>query len=233
MRSSLLLGATAASLIVLSGSAFAATFDYSSYNVVNNLNVQIAAGPLNGLSTNGTYGSGQIDLTGAGANLGQTLYTWCIDAFHDLQGNGLYNIVSPPLNNAGGDSRGTAISASTLGQIGALMTYGDAHIADNYFTSSAVQIAIWDTEYAGLGYSFTSGDSNVTGLVSTLLGEVGSWNPVNNVQEVIALNNDGHAINQGLGYISAVPLPGAAMMFGASLLALGGFGWKARQKKTA
>ena len=104
LRNYLAAAVAAAPLALVAGSASAGTFTYSGYNVVNNTNVVIQAG-----SVNGTFGSGQIDLVGSGPDAGKTFPTWCIDAFDDLQGSGTYNIVSPPFNNSGGDVTGQSI----------------------------------------------------------------------------------------------------------------------------
>jgi hypothetical protein len=241
----------AASLAAGSAHA-AATFDYSSYSVTNEINVTISAGP-----TQGTYGAGQIVLNGASgtANSGQTLATWCIDAFTDLQGSGLYNIVSPPnINNAGGASSVNGLpsaniqtlSSQVLGEIGALINYGNAQIVagNGAIMSPATQLAIWTVEYSSLGYSFApaSGwdpNGTIASEVTTLVGDVSGSHPLlapvasSLLREVVSVQN-GVAQNQGLAFtVSAVPLPAALPMMAAGLIGLGLYGRKRKQKTAA
>lgn len=215
-------------LMLIGGPAMASTFTYSGYNVVNNTDVVIQAGP-----TNGTFGSGQIDLIGSGPNAGQTLPTWCIDVFYDLQSSGTYNIVAPPLNNMGSDINGTAISPTTLNEIASLVHYGDANVSVGV-TSPAVQLAIWDVEYAGYGYSFTSTNGSVNSMVTTLVNEANGGSlpalSANYLREVVLVGPDGHELNQGLVYeVSSVPIPGALLLFGSVVAAIGGVTWIGRR----
>jgi len=214
----------AAPLMLVAGSALAGTFTYSSYYVVNNTNVTIQAG-----SVNGTFGSGQIDLVGAGPNAGQVLPTWCLDVYYDLQGSGTFSIIPPPFNNAGGDSSGGAISPDALAKIASLVHYGDQNASVGY-TSSAVQLAIWDVEYAGLGYTFDSASADVNSFANSLVkqvnGQVGPQLPafpVSYLQELVAVGPGGYQFNQGL--VTATPLPGALLLFGSAIAAVGGATW--------
>jgi hypothetical protein len=224
--------ASLAVLTALSGGAFAATFEYGSYSVIGDTNVVINAGPVQG-----TFGSGQIDLFGTGANAGQTLKTWCIDAFDELQGSGTYSIISPPFNNHGGQSGSPVIGSTALSEIASLVHYGDTNIGTSY-VSPAVQLAIWDVEYSGLGYTFTSTDGNVNNLVTTLVGDAtgNELAPLSTayLREVIAVNSDGKALNQGLVFeVAPVPLPAALPLLGSVFAGLGAFGWVKGRRKSA
>ena len=126
------LGGLALALTVMAapGGASAATFTYGSYSVVNEVNVTICAGSgspaLPGGFDYGYFGSGQIILYGSGANANQTLDVWCVDATHILQGSDTYTVVFPTTNNGGVGGPNSAIS--NLGEIGALVNWGDANI---------------------------------------------------------------------------------------------------------
>lgn len=231
-RSGLLGVSLTASLTLMAGGAFASTFEYNGYSVVNNTNVTITGG-----TNPGYYGSGQIDLQGSGANAGQTLAAWCIDAFDDLQGSSIYNIISPPFNNHGGNVGSPVIGATALGEIGALIHYGDTNINSSY-VSPAVQLAIWTIEYSGAGMTFTSDSSQVNSLVTTLVSEATNNEltalPLSYLREVVGVTGDGHSFNQGLAFeVSPVPLPAALPLFGTVLAGLGAIGWYGKRRKAA
>jgi len=153
MRYTLIVGATALGL-GLAGPAGATTFTYSGYSVVNDQTVSIT-GP-GSFSESG--GSGQIVLTGSGPDAGHDLTTWCIDIFHYLEGSGTYTL-GPP----------SGLSSAQIGEIGALIIYGNTHLYDNYNVSSGIQLAIWETEYGAAGYSFDAGPG-ADGEAAYLLG---------------------------------------------------------------
>ncbi len=113
----------AAALLAGTGIASAATFDYGSYSVVNEVNVTISAGSgtpaLPSGFEYGYFGSGQIILHGTGPNAGQTLDVWCIDATHILQNSDTYTIISPPFTNNGNvGGLNSTLSSTQLGEIG-------------------------------------------------------------------------------------------------------------------
>jgi hypothetical protein len=223
-----LLAAAPLMLVTASASASAfpdtSTFTYNGYNVVDNTNVTINAD-----SVNGTFGSGQIVLTGAGPNAGQVLPTWCLDVFYDLQGSGTFTLISPPFNDNGGDSSGTQISPATLAQIASLVRYGDQNVSVGV-TSPAVQLAIWDVEYASFGYKFVSANPDVNSLAALLVGQANGTAgpglpafPTGYLKELVAVGSDGHQLNQGL--VTATPIPGALLLFGSAIAAAGGAAW--------
>jgi hypothetical protein len=145
--------------------AFATTFDYSSYNVVNNQNVTLT-GPNN---FNETGGSGQIDLIGTGANAGQTIAVWCIDLVQELLTSGVFTYNNPSSVTIAG-TQNVAMTNTQIGEIGGLINYGNANIGTgDYDFSSAIQIAIWTIEYAGQGYTITgsSGAETEAGTLET------------------------------------------------------------------
>ena len=162
MRTRLVLMASAAGLAALAATpGYAQMFTYSGYNVVNQQNVTITDSALgvNGLQG----GSGQIDLYGSGANVGQTLDTWCIDIQHDLQGSGTYTF---------GYATPVTLTAAQASEIGGLIAFGDNNLYKSVDgqsasdTSAAVQQAIWTIEY-GSGLTI-SGQNNPT-LVNYLI----------------------------------------------------------------
>jgi hypothetical protein len=245
MKSALLLGAAAvASVITFSTAAFAdSLYYYSGYTVSGEQSVSISGLP-NGVATspaNGTFGAGQIVLQGANTpansapvvtSAGNNIAAWCIDAYDDLQGTGIYTVKSAAY--VGGSSNfydqglvGNLISTQTLGEIGALVQYGTQNIGQSN-VSAAIQEAIWRVEYnVGDGDNATfSINSTVDSLADSYITNVtqGTWTAVTSLQEVVG------AGNQTL--VSAVPLPGALSLFGAGLLGLGALGWR-KVRRTA
>lgn len=213
-------------------SAGAATFQYSGYGVVNAQGVTIAGDVPD---TGSGYLAGQIDLYGTGANLGQTIDAWCIDAYHILQGSDTYTVVGGTLTSNGTITTGPAdfnnLTNVQQGEIGALVRWGDAHIA-NYNNSAAAQIAIWTIEY-GPGATFTSTttvDTIANHMVSYVENHPGVWNP--NLLEVV----DGPGNNQGLVYVpggnngslNPTPLPATWTMMLIGFAGLGFFAYRGR-----
>jgi len=142
--------------------AFATTFAYGSYNVVNNQNVTLT-GPNN---FNEVGGSGQIDLIGTGANAGQTLAVWCIDLVQELQNSGVFTYNNPSSVTIAG-TQNVALTSAQIGEIGGLIVYGNANIGTgDYNFSSALQIAIWTIEYAGQGYTINGSSGTDTGALT-------------------------------------------------------------------
>lgn len=211
----------ATTLLATTGVASAATFTYGSYSVVNEINVTIGESNSTGIPPGyetGYFGSGQIVLHGTGPNAGQMLNVWCIDATHDLQWSDTDTFIhpNPSLSNNGGAPGGSQLSLIVLGEIGALVDWGDANINKNYYNSAAVQLAIWSIEYPG--GTFVSDSGNVNTLVKTLIADAEnqtngfSWST--NLFEVIDPKD-----NQGL--IGATPLPSTWTMMLIGLAGLG------------
>ncbi len=206
------------------------SFDYSGYNVVNSPNDIYITGSV--ADTGGPYAAGQIQLKGTGANSGEILNTWCIDAFDILKGSDTYTVVSSPFRNNGTiysfSGSPADISSSTLNAIGELVKYGDSNISTTSDTSAAVQLAIWSVEYGETASFASLNDSNANSLAATLASEAlaGTLGPAAILREVVNPGN-----NQGLAFqVSAVPLPASLPMFATALIGLLGVGMKARRK---
>jgi hypothetical protein len=225
-------GPASAGLLTPTEAGSLTSFTYSGYSVVNEVNVTISGSP----GQNGYFGSGQIDLFGTAANAGEILAAWCIDVFHDLQGGDIYDIVSAPFTNNGGVGPST-INSTQLGEIGALVHYGDANI-NTAGVSAAVQLAIWKVEYPG--GTFTSDSSSVNTLVTNLL--LNDTSPAfTSIKEVVDQNP---IINQGLVFEVAggsngglgpdpTPLPSTWTMMLTGLGAMGLLGWRRKRKSSA
>ena len=141
-------------------------------------------------------GSGQIVLYGSGPNAGQDLLTWCIDIFHWLAHSGTYIYNQQPSNNGSSppDPPASGLLLGTINRIGALIAYGNAHINDSYDVSSGTQIAIWETEYSGLGYTFSGGAGAEAVAASLLVMDL----PANPYWAGLTQTSQGLATNQGL-----------------------------------
>jgi hypothetical protein len=196
----------AAALLIGAGSAQATTFEYGSYTVVNEQIISIS---------NPTVVSGQtgeIVLTGSGANAGQTVLAWCLDIYHDLTNTGSYNIGT--LTTAGSGSPNPTLTSAQIGEIGALMLHGEQNI-NSPNVSAATQLAIWKLEY-GPTFQFTGLTDPTVTLAQQFLtdaGPGGSWAPV----PLTTLSQSG---NQTLGMV-VTPLPGTFSMLLAGLVGLG------------
>ena len=226
------IGTASAATLTPIEAASLTSFTYSGYNVVNSPNDIKISGNVG--ETGGTYGAGQIQLTGTGANAGQVLNTWCIDAFDILQGSDTYTVVSSPFTNNGKVYSAVGlpedIGATTLNAIGELVGYGDSHINASQDTSAAVQLAIWRVEYSDATFASLN-NNNVNDLAGNLVAaaEAGTLGPAVALRELVDPGN-----NQGLAFqVSAVPLPASLPMFSAALLGLVGIGAKARRKIAA
>jgi hypothetical protein len=236
--------AAAGFLALTAGSASASTFDYNGYSVVDEINVTISGSP----GQNGYFGSGQIDLIGTGANKGETLATWCLDVFDDLQGSGSYNIISSGFTDDGSRPGSPAIASSTMEDIGSLIHWGDSHLNANIphfgtgLVSAAVQLAIWTIEYSGTpGAKFTSDNSSVNKMVKWLVhqaeengnGKLGAF--TGNLEEVIdPFNNQGLVFEVGGGENPELtPLPSTWTMLIAGFLGLGFLAYRGRKTPSA
>jgi len=232
---SLWAAAIAAAAIVGAAPASATMITYDSYSVVNNVNVTINYPGIG----SGPYGSGQID-----TYLGNTQVatSWCIDVTHDLLASGTWNVIGV-VNNAGmsnvdnGGGNGTLLSWQTLGEMGALATYGNLHINDNANISSAIQLAIWSVEY-GSAITVTSASPSVQALATQLVFDAthGLLGYNTNVAWLMYCNSD-HRCNQGQLMVLGngdfrVPEPSTLAIFAAGLVGAAGFGMR-RKKKTA
>ncbi len=220
----------AAALLAGPGIASAATFDYGSYSVVNEVNVHINPGSgTPALPTGfeyGYFGSGQIVLYGTGSNGGQTLDVWCIDATHILQNSDTYTIISPPFTNSGNGVGGSTLTSTQLGEIGALVRWGDANITTSW-VSAAVQLAIWVIEYPGATFTSDSGTVNteVPILVSDAENQTRGFTWYYGLREVIDPID-----NQGLVF---TPLPSTWTLMLCGFAGLGLFAYRGAKNRSA
>jgi len=195
-----------------------ASFSYSSYSIVNGVNVDIY-NSKGALISSGL--AGEAALAGTGANYGKTLYSFCVDIFDNLQNRGT---LTKPTSITDSRITGTNLNQAVLNQISALIANAYAKIgtsADVYqkgrktyanVLSAATQVAIWTVEYAGLGYTFKSSSSAVNDLATSL---VKTFSQSSGVPGLTVL---AHAGNQSQAFL--VPEPAAILLI---LSAFGGF----------
>lgn len=216
MRKRLLVAVATALGFAFAAEPANATFIYSNYSVVNDQNVTII-GPGN---FNETVGSGQIVLQSSDG----TLPTWCIDIFDYLANSGSYNFSNTPSNNGTEPPAppSAALTNAQIGEIGALIVYGDSHLNDSFDVSSGTQIAIWETEDGGLGYSF-NGSAGADAVAASLLAS--PLTPYFGWDMLYSVDNQGLVNNQGL---STIPEPSSLALLVA---ALGGIWFISRLKR--
>lgn len=172
--------------------------------------------------------TGQIVLTGAisgGIGGPFVLYAWCVDFYHDIYlgaNSYAYTVAGPTVTD---DSNGTALSTTVSNKMMTLAAYGNAQLAgakagDANF-SSAVQIAIWKTEYAG--FAFTA-NPIVTSYVASLQAYAATNSaPATSMRSLSGAQN---LISDSIGLTftgnssSAVPEPASLSLIGMGLLAL-------------
>ena len=145
----------------------------------DNLNVTSVSVPLYASGINVSYGAttwsnmiaGQIVLhaTDSATPLAPAFdaAAWCVDLFHEIYlGNNVYTYaIGSALTS---DGNGGSISAATSAKIMTLGAYGNSLLAGpnagSADVSSAIQLAIWQTEYSGLTFI---ANSAVTAYVTT------------------------------------------------------------------
>jgi len=219
----LLPNAAEANVLTPQDASYLTSFTYSSYSVVNEVNVTISNAP----GENGYFGSGQVYLYGAAgsANHGQTLAVWCLDDFHDLQWSARDSIIKPKDTSGGNDvapyNLGTKLTTTQYTEIGQLVHWGDKNISKNYYNSSAVQLAIWMVEYSGASFRTNTAADGIAStlvydVVHNTLGKLPSGYYMRQVVSAPGINN------QGMIYeIAAVPVPAALPLFASSLFVFG------------
>jgi hypothetical protein len=151
------------------------------------VSVTSVAVPLYDTGLNVTLGStthtnviaGQIVLTGTDSAMPTkpafNIYAWCVDLYHDINiGTNPYTFTIGGLPTTNGN--GVAISAAVGKQLATLAAYGNTLLAGvnagNVTVSTAVQLAIWQTEYStangGPGFSYTYSGSDSAALATDI-----------------------------------------------------------------
>lgn len=215
-----LAGIYALGAIACAGSARATIID------VTNVAVPLTAGGIN--ITDGTNSfsniiAGQIALTASvsgGVGGPFVLYAWCVDLYHDIylgQNSYAYTVAGAVVTD---DSNGTALSTTVSNK---LMTLAGAKAGDANF-SSAVQLAIWKTEYAG--FAFTA-NATVTNYVASLQTYAASNSaPATSMRSLSGAQNlitDGISLTfSGNSQANAVPEPASMALIGVGVPTLVG-----------
>ena len=221
-------GLCALGVVAFSGSARATTVDVSYVAAplwANGVNVHYAGTSYNNII------AGQIALTATvvgGSGSSFTIDAWCVDLFHEIylgQNHYTYSVAGAVVSN---DSNGHALSSAVSSQLLTLAAYGNTSLAgakagDAEF-SSAVQLAIWQTEYTGL--TFTASDNIVasvtslknyaahnSGFASSILSLSGAQNLITD-----SVSQSFHNTNS---LLTSVPEPASMALIGVGMLALG------------
>lgn len=237
--------------------ASASTFNYTSYAVTNNQNGSIAT------PVSEAVGLGQLVLTGTGTgdfSSVTSIAAWCLDMFHTVQGSASYDKVpvsTAPISSGGGTSNPplstTGLSSTQIGQIGGLMSYGNANANNNVTVggigvslSSATQVAIWRVEYNASSNVLTlaadATDQAIWTEAGTLIAALGGSIPLNVLWDFLVPNGPGSNGNQVLAFVpgnaqeigpAPTPLPAALPLFATGLGVMGLLGWRRKRKRTA
>ncbi len=167
-----------------------------------------------------------MTLIGSGADSGKDLSVWCLDVFTYLLGSDTYQVGPLTIAGAGGSSLNPALTTQQIGEIGALIVHGNSLIHTLPDVSAAIQLAIWEVEYAG--FKYTGLNSGAISLAAGYLNDVTTqtWVPDYNV----SLLTDGPT-NQSMGFVT--PLPPTWTMLITGFLGLGFFACRGTKKNAA
>lgn len=185
--------------------AHAGQVTYSSYSVLNGQNVTLNDAKLG--ITNEAAGSGQITLSGANTP-GGMIATWCVDIAHILQGSGSF-------------TTGGFLDGAVGNKVNALITHVAPELSTKANSSSALQVAIWQTKY-GNDLTVSASNTDITKLAGDYTSYVnnGTWtaDPTKRVAVLAGVSG-----NQDQAYLTSVPVPEPASVavVAASLVGLG------------
>ena len=152
--------------------------------------------------------AGQIVLTTSAG----VLDAWCIDVFHDVNvGTTDLSYQYAPITT---NYSGTTLSQTQISEIGGLVNYGNALLANGHGTaddSTAVQLAIWSVEDPGFAYTgatqaAATEASNLVNMAPQLHGNAVAFQSLQGTQSFA---------------VAAVPEPAAIALFGVGLVGLG------------